>query len=69
MIEREATTIHGPLAHDGSIAFPRMWTGDDTLLVLYFGMSVKDTLKTWSVMETLISTVGFAFVLLASVVV
>ena len=35
----------------------------------YFGMSVKDTLKTWSVMETLISTVGFAFVLLASVVV
>jgi gluconate:H+ symporter, GntP family len=32
----------------------------------YFGMSVKDTLKTWSVMETLISTVGFAFVLLAS---
>jgi gluconate:H+ symporter, GntP family len=34
----------------------------------YFGMT-KDTLKTWSVMETLISTVGVAFVLLASVVV
>jgi H+/gluconate symporter-like permease len=32
-------------------------------------MSVNDTLKTWSVMETLIPTVGFAFVLLASVVV
>jgi H+/gluconate symporter-like permease len=65
-----------------------MWTGDDTLLVIYavigvavivglitsplnqyFGMTVKDTLKTWSVMETLISTSGFAFVLLASVVV
>ena len=33
----------------------------------YFGMSVKDTLKTWSVMETLIPTVGFAFVLLRAV--
>ena len=32
-------------------------------------MSVKDTLKTWSVMETLISSVGFVFVLMASVVV
>ena len=40
MIEREATTIHGPLAHDGSIAFPRMWTGDDTLLVLYAVLGV-----------------------------
>jgi GntP family gluconate:H+ symporter len=35
----------------------------------YFGMSVKDTFKTWSLMETLISTVGFAFVLAASIVV
>ena len=33
------------------------------------GMSVRDTFKTWSAMETLISVVGFAFVLGASVVV
>ncbi|SHV56436.1 gluconate permease [Mycobacteroides abscessus subsp. abscessus] len=35
----------------------------------YFGMSVGQTLKSWSVMETLISVVGFAMVLLLSVVV
>jgi GntP family gluconate:H+ symporter len=35
----------------------------------YFGLTVGQTLKTWSVMETLISVVGFAFVLLVSVVV
>ncbi|CPY74694.1 gluconate permease [Mycobacteroides abscessus] len=32
----------------------------------YFGMSVGQTLKSWSVMETLISVVGFAMVLLLS---
>jgi H+/gluconate symporter-like permease len=32
-------------------------------------MSVKDTFKTWSAMETLISVVGFSFVLVASLVV
>jgi GntP family gluconate:H+ symporter len=39
------------------------------LINQYFGMSVKDTFKSWSAMETLISVVGFAFVLAASLVV
>ncbi len=35
----------------------------------YFGMSVGQTLRTWSIMETLISVVGLVFVLLLSLVV
>jgi H+/gluconate symporter-like permease len=57
-----------------------MWKAHDTLLVVaavgaiavinqYFGMSVADTIKTWSVMETLISVVGPGFVMVLSVVV
>jgi gluconate:H+ symporter, GntP family len=35
----------------------------------YFGMSVPDTLKSWSVMETIVSTVGLVCVMLLSVIV
>jgi GntP family gluconate:H+ symporter len=35
----------------------------------YFGMSVPDTLKTWSVMETIISVVGIILVMALSLVV
>lgn len=35
-------------------------------LVLALGMSVPDTLKTWSVMETLISVVGMGCVMIFS---
>lgn len=34
----------------------------------YFGMTVGQTLKTWSVMETIISVVGLGCVLLLSLV-
>jgi len=34
-----------------------------------FGLSVGQTFKTWSVMETLISVVGFALVMILSVVI
>jgi gluconate:H+ symporter, GntP family len=34
----------------------------------YFGISVGQTLRTWSVMETLISVVGLVFVLLLGLV-
>ncbi|GGM92649.1 hypothetical protein GCM10010106_46050 [Thermopolyspora flexuosa] len=34
----------------------------------FFGMDVKTTLKTWTVMETLIGVVGFAFAFLLSLV-
>jgi GntP family gluconate:H+ symporter len=39
------------------------------LINQYFGMSVKDTFKTWSAMETLISCVGMAGVMILSVIV
>jgi gluconate:H+ symporter, GntP family len=39
------------------------------LINQYFGMSVKDTFKTWSAMETLISVVGMAGVMVLSVIV
>ncbi|SCF86052.1 gluconate:H+ symporter, GntP family [Streptomyces sp. Ncost-T6T-2b] len=32
----------------------------------YFGMNVGQTIKTWSVMETIISVVAMAFILLLS---
>jgi Gnt-I system low-affinity gluconate transporter len=32
----------------------------------YLGMNEKETLKTWTIMETIISVVGFSFVLLVS---
>jgi gluconate:H+ symporter, GntP family len=35
----------------------------------YFGISVGQTLRTWSVMETLISVLGLVFVLLLGLVV
>lgn len=34
----------------------------------YFGMTVKETLMTWTAMETIISVVAFIFVLLLNVV-
>jgi H+/gluconate symporter-like permease len=39
------------------------------LIDQYFGMTVKDTFKTWSAMETLISVVGMAGVMILSVIV
>lgn len=35
----------------------------------FFGMSVVQTLKTWTVMETLLSVVGLAFIMILSVIV
>jgi GntP family gluconate:H+ symporter len=35
----------------------------------YFGLTVRETIKSWSVMETVISVVGFLCVLLLSTVV
>lgn len=34
----------------------------------YFGMTVKETLMTWTVMETIISVVAFVFILLLNMV-
>ena len=35
----------------------------------YFGMSVGETFKTWSAMETIISVVSIVFIMLLSLVV
>ncbi|WP_448320388.1 GntP family permease [Streptomyces sp. CO7] len=51
----------------GSVFFSHVNDAGFWLVKEYFGLSVGQTIKTWSVMETLISVVGGATVLLLSV--
>jgi GntP family gluconate:H+ symporter len=44
----------------GSIIASHVNDGGFWIVAKYFGMSVKDTLKTWTVLETILSLVGFA---------
>jgi GntP family gluconate:H+ symporter len=53
----------------GSLFFSHVNDAGFWLINQYFGMSVPDTIKTWSVMETVISVVGVAFVMVLSLVV
>ena len=53
----------------GSLFFSHVNDAGFWLVKEYFGMDVPQTLKTWSVMETLISVVALGFVLLLSLVV
>ncbi|WP_210495734.1 gluconate:H+ symporter [Patulibacter sp. SYSU D01012] len=53
----------------GSLFFSHVNDAGFWLINQYFGMSVKDTIKTWSVMETIISVCGLIGVLLLSLVV
>ncbi|WP_327256776.1 GntT/GntP/DsdX family permease [Streptomyces sp. NBC_01244] len=50
----------------GSLFFSHVNDAGFWLVKEYFGMTVGQTLKTWSVMETIISVVGLGFVLLLS---
>ncbi|MGO4461947.1 gluconate:H+ symporter [Streptomyces sp. M-16] len=52
----------------GSLFFSHVNDAGFWLVKEYFGMSVGQTLKTWSVMETIISVVGLGSVLLLSLV-
>ncbi|WMX47823.1 gluconate:H+ symporter [Streptomyces roseicoloratus] len=52
----------------GSLFFSHVNDAGFWLVKEYFGMTVGQTVKTWSVMETIISVVGIAFVLLLSLV-
>ncbi|MFI5617046.1 gluconate:H+ symporter [Streptomyces sp. NPDC051567] len=52
----------------GSLFFSHVNDAGFWLVKEYFGMTVGQTLKTWSVMETIISVVGLVFVLLLSLV-
>ncbi|MFI6701579.1 gluconate:H+ symporter [Streptomyces sp. NPDC050509] len=53
----------------GSVFFSHVNDAGFWLVKEYFGMSVGQTLKTWSVMETIISVVGLGSVLLLSLIV
>ena len=53
----------------GSLFFSHVNDAGFWLVKEYFGMTVGETIKTWSVMETIISVVGFACVLLLGLVV
>jgi len=53
----------------GSLFFSHVNDAGFWLINQYFGLSVPDTLKTWSVMETIISVVGIVFVMALSLVV
>ncbi|GAA3917761.1 gluconate:H+ symporter [Streptomyces gulbargensis] len=53
----------------GSLFFSHVNDAGFWLVKEYFGMSVGQTIKTWSVMETIISVVGIVFVLLLSLLV
>jgi GntP family gluconate:H+ symporter len=53
----------------GSLFFSHVNDAGFWLVKEYFGLTVGQTLKTWSVMETVISVLGLVFVLVLSVVV
>jgi GntP family gluconate:H+ symporter len=53
----------------GSLFFSHVNDAGFWLINQYFGMSVPDTIKTWSVMETIISVVGLIGVLILNLVV
>jgi GntP family gluconate:H+ symporter len=52
----------------GSLFFSHVNDAGFWLVKEYFGMTVGETIKTWSVMETLLSVVGLVFILLCSLV-
>jgi gluconate:H+ symporter, GntP family len=53
----------------GSVFFSHVNDAGFWLVKEYFGLSVGQTLKTWSLMETLLSVTGLVFVLLLGLVV
>ncbi|MBY8346016.1 GntP family permease [Streptomyces spinosirectus] len=53
----------------GSLFFSHVNDAGFWLVKEYFGLSVGETIKTWSVMETIISVIGGALVLLLSVII
>jgi gluconate:H+ symporter, GntP family len=53
----------------GSLFFSHVNDAGFWLVKEYFGMTVGQTIKTWSLMETVISVSGLIFVLLLSIVI
>ncbi|ABY22580.1 gluconate transporter [Renibacterium salmoninarum ATCC 33209] len=48
----------------GSIIASHVNDGGFWIISKYFNLSVKDTLKTWTVLETVLSVVGFGMAIL-----
>ena len=53
----------------GSLFFSHVNDAGFWLVKEYFGMSVGQTIKTWSIMETILSVVGFVLILLLNLVI
>ncbi|OJY81509.1 MAG: gluconate transporter [Sphingobacteriales bacterium 40-81] len=53
----------------GSLMFSHVNDGGFWLFKEYFNLSVKDTLRSWSLMETIVAIVGLAGVMLLSIIV
>ena len=53
----------------GSVIFSHVNDGGFWLVKQYFNMTVAETFKTWSMMETILSVVGIIFIMLLSLVV
>lgn len=53
----------------GSLFFSHVNDGGFWMFKEYFNLSIKDTIRSWSVMETIVSVVGLAGVMLLSMVV
>jgi Gnt-I system high-affinity gluconate transporter len=55
----------------GAVSFPISLLNDSGFWLFkeYFNLSIKDTLRTWSVMETIVSLVGLAGVFLLNAVI
>ena len=50
----------------GSVILSHLNDGGFWFVKEYFNLTVEQTLKTWTVLETIVSVVGLALVLLAS---
>ena len=48
----------------GSLMFSHVNDGGFWLFKEYFNLSIKDTLKSWSIMETIVALVGMAGVMI-----
>jgi Gnt-I system high-affinity gluconate transporter len=53
----------------GSLLFSHVNDGGFWLFKEYFNLSIKDTIRSWSVMETIVSLVGLVGVLLLNLLV
>jgi GntP family gluconate:H+ symporter len=68
-LDRPEVALLALAVGSGSLFFSHVNDAGFWLVKEYFGMTVGQTLKTWSVMETIISVCGLVFVLLLSLVV